>query len=370
MRTAFGKEVFKSFSVICSGETRGFGSGAVKFLLLFLSYLYYAASFLNRKYSRAARIERPVISVGNIVCGGTGKTPAVEYIASMLLERGLRPAVLSRGYMGKLSSTAVVSDGKNLLIGPDDGGDEPVMLAENLPGVPVLSGKNRYAAGCFAVREMGASCVVLDDGFQHYNLARDIDIVVIDSSRPFGNGHLLPRGELREKPASLRRADLLILTHVNFCDDLNRVKKAVAEACGNKPMVETVHMPVGLKCLNNGERLPPGGLNGKKAVALSGIGRHSLFEKTVQGQGIAVLESLVFPDHYAYSRKDIESVCGSALRLGADCIVTTAKDAVRLRKHAAALRVKIYAVEIRLYPVGGEDEMRKIFEVFCPGGGG
>ncbi len=330
-------------------------------MLLFLSWAYRAAAGAHRRFSRKKRLACPVISVGNIVCGGAGKTPAAEYIARFLLKKGHRPAVLSRGYMGSgAGAQVVVSDGKTLLSGSARGGDEPVMMAENLPGAPVIAGKNRYMAGRTAVEEFGASCVILDDGFQHYRLARDIDIVVVDSTSPFGNGCLLPRGTLREAPGSLERADLLILTHVNFCGDIEAVKRMLFKAAGRKLLVETVHMPCGFRGVNTPGEFPPGAMKGKKAVALSGIAGPGMFEKTLAGEGVEVLESRRFPDHHPYTRGDIEDASKAAQRAGAECIITTMKDAARLKSAGFGGDEKIFAMKVRLEPVKGREKLEKV----------
>lgn len=354
------KKISLAFARMCA-DGRGSSAGAGGLLLLFLSCVYLAAARAHRRFSRKKRLECLVVSVGNIVCGGAGKTPAVEFIARMLLNKGCKTAVLSRGYMGSgAGAQVVVSDGNKLLPGSAAGGDEPVMLAENLPGAPVISGKNRYSSGRLAVEEFGASCVILDDGFQHYRLARDVDIVVVDSTLPFGNGCLLPRGTLRETPRGLERADLLILTHVNFCDDIDAVKGMLFKAAGEKPLVETAHMPCGFRGVNTPGELPSGAMKGKKAVALSGIGRPELFERALAGEGVEVLESRRFPDHHPYTRGDIEAASEAARQAGAECVITTMKDAARLKSTGAGGDEKIFAMKVRLEPVKGREELEKV----------
>ncbi len=328
---------------------------AAKFLLGLFSYVYLAGAILHRKFSRRRRLGCPVISVGNIVCGGAGKTPVVRYIAGLLLDSGKKPAVLSRGYMrrGK-QPLAVVSGGGKILLGFDESGDEPWMLARMLPGAAVLAGRDRYKAGRLAVEKLNARCVILDDGFQHYRVARDLDIVVINSSSPFGNGRILPRGQLREKPSRLACADLIILTHVDYCDDIKSVREMLLEAAGVKPVVETVHMPAGFSDLATGKTFPAGGLAGKSAVALSGIGNPQLFEKALIKQGISVLGSYRFPDHHYYLDKEIDEVCDGARSLGAEYVVTTLKDASRIGPGPAG-RGRILAMDTVISPVKGKE---------------
>lgn len=354
------KKIYPVFSRICAGE-RGSQAGAFGFFLLMLSFVYRAASAAHRKLSRRKRLECLVVSVGNIVCGGAGKTPAVEFIARMLIDKGCKTAVLSRGYMGSGGGArVVVSGGGGLLPGSSGGGDEPAMLAESLPGAAVISGKDRYTSGVLAIEEFGAACVILDDGFQHYSLARDVDVVVVDSTMPFGNGYLLPRGTLRETPGSLERADLLILTHVNFCNDTGAVKRMLFKEAGKKPLVEAVHMPRGFRGINTPGEFPPGAMKGKKAVALSGIARPELFERTLAGEGVEILESRRFPDHHPYTWEDIASVEETARLAGAECIITTVKDAVRIKPDGFGADVKIYAMKVCLEPVKGREELERV----------
>ncbi len=352
------------FAGVFRDERRGVLGRAAAFLLFLLSGLYLCVSILNRKLRRAAKLSSPVVSVGNIVCGGTGKTPAVEYIAGMLLERGCLPAVVSRGYMrtggGALE---IVSDGGGVISGPVESGDEPFMLAGRLPGVPVVVGRNRLAAGRLAIEKFNVSCVLLDDGFQHYSLHRDIDIVVIDSTNPFGNGHILPRGPLREKPSRLKAADLLLLTHVDYCDDISALRGEVSRVSGGKPMVETVHMPERLRNIDTGEILHLRGLEGVSAVTVSGIGSPALFERTVRGLGVRVLHSFRFPDHHAYTAEDMDRIALKTLGLGGECLITTAKDAVRM---AAGGKCGVYVLDVRLRVVGGEENLEHILSPCFP----
>ena len=171
----------------------------------------------NRLYDggllKQQKLPRPVISVGNLTVGGTGKTPTVIFIAHILKDHGYRPAVLSRGYGGSANAPVnVVSDGNRILMGWREAGDEPILIASAVPGIPVLTGSRRLLTGRAAVETFGADVLILDDAFQHRSLFRDIDMVLLDAARPFGNGFLLPRGPLREPRIPLRRADILLRT--------------------------------------------------------------------------------------------------------------------------------------------------------------
>src|SRR5919109_245062 len=187
-------------------------------LLTTLTYPYDWAHQLRlqayrRRWAAVRRLPCRVISIGNLALGGTGKTPIVELVAGLLQQEGLRVCVLSRGYGGRArSSITGVSDGKKCLVPPEVAGDEPVLLAEHLAGLPVIVGKNRYAAGLLAVERFAVDVIVLDDGFQHVQLARDLNILLLDAARPFGTGRLFPRGDLRERPSALGRADVIVFT--------------------------------------------------------------------------------------------------------------------------------------------------------------
>lgn len=273
---------------------------------------------------RQRRLRRPVISVGNLTVGGTGKTPAVICIANLLIGRGYRPAVLSRGYGGRAKSPVnVVSDGRHIRMGWQEAGDEPVLIARALPAVPVLTGSRRFFTGQEAVETFGADVLILDDAFQHRSLCRDIDIVLLDAARPFGNGFLLPRGPLREPPESLRRADLLLRT-----GDAER-EEPLREAAA-LPSFRAKHQPQGLVAGETGRIEPVAALSGQKVFAFAGIGSPEAFRRSLAGLGAVVVGFRIYPDHHPYGLADIGEIRLLAEKSGAARIVTTEKDGVRL----------------------------------------
>ena len=306
-------------------------AGASALRLLSLPYGA-AVALRNRLYDRGlirqTKLPCPVISVGNLTVGGTGKTPTVIFIANLLKERGYRPAVLSRGYGGNVkASVNIVSDGNRVLLGWRDAGDEPILIAGAAPGVPVLTGSRRLLTGRAAVGRFGADVLILDDAFQHRALFRNLDIVLADAVRPFGNGFILPRGPLREMPEALRRAHLLIRTGAE-ADPTDPLQGA-----SGLPSFRGIHRPLGLVEAGTGRVLPLAELKGRRVCAFAGIGRPEAFRRSLTGLGAEFASFRAFPDHHPYSRTDIDALRRLADENGAGRIVTTEKDAVRLADH-------------------------------------
>jgi tetraacyldisaccharide 4'-kinase len=267
-----------------------------------------------------------VVSIGNITVGGTGKTPMVHYVASLLKGLGLKVAVISRGYGGYAQrSGGIVSDGKTTFMGLRASGDEPQLLASKLNGIPLLVGKDRHRAGRRAISKFGASVLVLDDAFQHLPLKRDLDLLLLDSLRPFGNGHCIPRGTLREPVEQIKRASALILTRWPEGDNLARVSPMIELAEG-RPIFRCVHFPDGLFTAGQKEPLDLKILKGQKLFLFSGIARNDSFRETVSRLGGDIAGSLSFPDHHRYYHKDIRLIWKRARALKADSVITTEKD--------------------------------------------
>jgi tetraacyldisaccharide 4'-kinase len=286
-----------------------------------------------------------VISIGNLTLGGTGKTPVVELVAGLLQQEGVRVCVLSRGYGGKTQAAlTVVSDGKRCLVTSDVVGDEPVLLAEHLAALPVIVGKDRYAAGTLAIERFGVDVIILDDGFQHVQLARDLNILLLDSRRPFGNGRLFPRGELRDRPAAMARADAIVLTHWHAGAAMSPVIAQLGQS--TLPVFYSQHTPLDLRVLGHGHILPLTALHGRRIVAFCGIGAPEQFRLTLQRLGAEVVAFAAFSDHHPYTRSEIEHLHLVAKQHRVDSIVTTEKDGVRLR-HMPALAGQVWELRIR-----------------------
>lgn len=311
---------------------------------------------LKRRHRSAARI----ISVGNLTAGGTGKTPMVILLSRELKQRGLQVAVVSRGYGGAGGGgLLVVSDGAEIRETYPRVGDEPLLLARKLPGVPVIIAADRRAGCEFAIAEFGAEAILLDDGFQHLQVERDLDLLLFDGANPFGYGYLLPRGLLREPLFAMRRADLLIITTPNpggNFPELERVLKGYASV----PILRAVYTPTGCTDLRSGETIPWERLQDRKVVAFSGIANPVGFEKTLRAAGIQPCQHLSFPDHHPYGPEDLGQIRRAMEEHGATMAFTTEKDAVRLEGLPLDFPVAAFGVKLSLE--AGWDELERSFD--------
>lgn len=268
------------------------------------------------------RVTRPVISVGNLMVGGTGKTPFVMLLVELLKKWGYRPGVISRGYRRRGSGLVVVSTEGAPRVGPEKSGDEPALLAR-MPGVIVVVDKNRVRGAERAI-QLGADVLVLDDGFSHRRLMRDLDIVMLDALQPFGNGRLLPEGPLREPPEALKRADLLVL---NRTVDTDEAMKDPLPA--DRPHIEVVVEPVRLKAGLDGPSTPVMSLLGASVGLLSAIARPDRFRRTLEALGARVVHEVRHPDHARLDDDTVARFVSEARVLGAERFLTTEKDAAR-----------------------------------------
>ncbi len=296
----------------------------------------YRALYLRRKakFSRGGTdIGVPVVSVGNITVGGTGKTPAVQWIAREIAKTGRRVAIVARGYGGTLSARgAVVSDGAQVLLSVREAGDEPFLHARALPGVPVVIGLDRVAAARRGVEECGAEIVILDDAFQFWSLKRNFDLVLLDARRPFDNEHLLPAGRLREPPQALNRAGAILLTR---CDAATREQIAasrqqIARFCG-APIFESNHAPSGLRDEETGKVWPLNKLKELPVAALSALAHNANFFDTLARCGAQIESQLARRDHHFWRESEVRNFANQARKKGAQAILTTEKDAVKMR---------------------------------------
>lgn len=272
----------------------------------------------------AKGLPRPVISIGNITVGGTGKTPVTAYIARLLLDQGLKVAVLSRGYGGSMEgNTAIVSDGQDILLSAGQCGDEPFLLASTIPGLMVVIGSNRHAAGMLAMERLSPDIFLLDDGFQHLGLKRDLNILLLDCRRPFGNGWTLPAGLLREPASAANRADLIIYTR---CQD----STCNALAVPAKPACRARHGLATVVPLTGGTPLTIEMLRGKKVLAFAGIAEPGHFFAELSSLGITLVAAVSLPDHAPYDQACITGLAAQMQVCGAEYAVTTEKDGVKL----------------------------------------
>jgi tetraacyldisaccharide 4'-kinase len=334
----------ESFHELVSGRSRGPGPALARLGLAAASGPYAAAAWArNRLYDRGWREVRraavPVVSVGNLTLGGTGKTPCVEFLARFYRGRDVRAAVLSRGYKG--------DGGRN---------DEAMVLEDNLPDVPHLQGADRVALAAAAVDELEVELLILDDGFQHRRLARDLDVVLLDATNPWGHGRHVPRGLLRESPRELRRAGAVVLTR---CDQATEAEVRALDATARQlapgaPVVVTTHAPVEW-LQHDAPSRPLAALRGRPVAAFCGLGNPAAFRRTLRDLGCKAADFRTYPDHHAYTRVDVESLRDWARQQPADAaLVTTQKDLVKLRTARIGER-DLFALRVGLRVREGAD---------------
>ncbi len=305
---------------------------------------------------RIRHVDVPVISVGNLTAGGTGKTPLVQWIVRLLRESGKRVGVVSRGYGRATKGLIVVSDGSKVNVDGKKGGDEPVEIAESNPGTIVVVGENRVEAARTACA-MGAEAIVMDDGFQHRYLHRDLNVLVWNALEHPKEARLLPAGRLRESISGAQRADIVVLTHSdNDASDgkLNRFAEWFS-----KKTVSCRYRVDGVRSLLEDNRIIDS-LSGKRVLAASGIGYPDGFRSVLREVGMDVLKHMKFPDHHLYQTADIERILKEAQEAGAVAIVTTEKDAIRLRAIVSGRPVHPPFCAVRIKPefTHGEMELR------------
>lgn len=274
------------------------------------------------------------ISVGNLTTGGTGKTPLAALIAEILFERGENVCILTRGYgRDDPRKRVLVSDGKDILVNARIGGDEPVELAHKLKGrVVIVADADRVSAGLWAKKTFGITAFILDDGFQHRRVRRDLDIVCIDATDPWGNGRILPAGTLRESFNGLKRADAIVITRADQSDKVNDIRQRLLMRNGSVTVFEASSRIRSLVAIETfpAKTQSSHSENPADVFAFAGIGNPDSFITALKSSGIVVTGSCLFPDHHLYSRSDIERIESLAKQSGAEALVTTAKDAVKL----------------------------------------
>lgn len=333
-----------------------------KTILYAFSLLYrLIISLRNRLYDHKIFSEKklacPVISVGNITVGGTGKTPCVIWLTRMLQEEGFRPAVLSRGYGGKSAAPVnIVSDGENILLSAAEAGDEPYLIARSLPGIPVITGPQRILTGNKAIENFGSDILICDDAFQHRRIFRDINLALLDSEKPWGNGYLLPRGELREPVTALRRADAFLLTRADEVKKISAIPGKLAQA-ENIPVFLSTHKIVDIVCGNGGKHLSLAELKDKKVCAFAGIARPDSFQSAIKQAGAKLVSFDIFSDHHRYSPEELKKIRNNFLRNNADLLITTEKDGMRLTEFPEFL-AGIYLLRVKLAIIPDENALK------------
>jgi len=344
-------ERFERYAVdVILERKEGGRANALKFVLGLFAVAYERAvqtrlALYRSRVFRPQEIGCPVVSIGNLTVGGTGKTPVAEMLARELQKRGRRVAILSRGYKSvprpfvqrlrnrifkhlDLFPPRIVSDGNRVLLDSRRAGDEPHMLAKNLPGVCVLVDKDRVKSGLHALRHFDSDVLLLDDGLQYQRLRHRLDVVLVDRQSPFGNERLLPRGTLREPPVNLRRASYIIVTKSGPEPDaalISRLRKLNPTAA----IIECDHAPRHWQDITTGQKFPLDHLKGRHVGAMSGIARPESFEEAVRRLGANVEITKSFADHHRFTKKEILRFLEWCDRRSLDALVTTEKDAVR-----------------------------------------
>ena len=329
---------------------------------------------------RDATLGVQVIAIGNLTVGGTGKTPVVEKFARELRNQGRTVAILSRGYRSKpqpvhewllnkilfradTTPPRVVSDGKSLLLDSEMAGDEPYMLASNLQDVVVLVDKDRVKSGRYAIEKFGCDTLLLDDGYQYWNLrGRRHDVVLVDRQQPFGNEYLLPRGTLREPPTHLARANTIFITKSD--GQTAELRRRIAQFNSTAAVIECVHHPLYLEDVFTGQRFGLEFLQGRKVASLSGIAQPDSFEQSLVKLGAELVYSKRFADHHRFTQQEILNVINRSKKRQAEAIVTTQKDAVRFPK-LDRRDLPIYFMRVEIQIVSGANDFQDCVRKIC-----
>jgi tetraacyldisaccharide 4'-kinase len=278
-------------------------------------------------FLKTYKLNAPVISVGNLTVGGTGKTPCVAFLAELLLHEGHQVAILSRGYKRRSKGRVEVSNGEDILCGPQEAGDEPYLLARYCPGVRVVVDADRYAAGKWLAERNAATVFILDDGYQHLRLARDLNLALVDATEPLTG--MLPAGRLREPLSGLRRADAVIVTRSDMKFDRDELERTILKHA-KLPIFYAHHEMTKMRRLVDSETICAAELAGRKVASFSGIARPERFITDLSNLGIQVSRRFDFPDHHRYQPAEIRRILNLAREAGVDAIVTTEKDAANL----------------------------------------
>jgi tetraacyldisaccharide 4'-kinase len=305
------------------------------------------AALYQRGFLRRYQMTAPVISVGNLTMGGSGKTPVVSHLARFLQEQGYRPAIISRGYGGAAGNKVnVVSDGTTIFLDAGQAGDEPRMLAETLPGIPVLTGIVRALPCRHAIESLGCDILLLDDGFQHLAVKRDINIVLFAAETLAGNSRVFPGGDLREPVAALGRADVFLLTGANpgNRERADRFAELLRQRFPGRPVFLSSYLPSTVTDLHTQNTMPLSALPAP-LYGFCGIARPEAFQQTLSDQGCLLSGFTALRDHQRYSSSLIASIEKKALASGAQALITTAKDRIKLT--ANSFNLALYCLEMR-----------------------
>ncbi|MCF6157213.1 MAG: tetraacyldisaccharide 4'-kinase [wastewater metagenome] len=305
--------------------------------------------FYKKGIFKSIPLPVPVISVGNITMGGTGKTPVVEYISKYLQKKGKRVAILSRGYAARIKQNNQRDEGVC--------NDEHLLLRENIPEVMNLLNKDRVKSGLEAIQHFKAECLLLDDGFQHLRLARDLDIVIIDALNPFGYEQIIPRGMLREPLKELRRASMIMLTHVDQCGygRINFIASRLQEFAKHIPVIQTVHKPIHLESIESDQVFDVSNLNGRRVFAFCAIGNPASFRKSIEDLGAKLTGFHIFPDHHIYTSSELRALNREAQSSRPDMIIITQKDKVKIMDNINIWDIPVRVLKVEICIIKGQE---------------
>jgi tetraacyldisaccharide 4'-kinase len=305
----------------------------IRIIFIPLIPVYLFIYYIKRFISKSEKFNIPVICVGNITTGGTGKTPAVIELAKLLLIMGLNPGIVSRGYHGSKSKEgAIVTDGNAIFLIPEECGDEPFLIAKSLMQVPVAICANRFKAIQNLLGRFKIDLILMDDGFQNNSIYKDINIVIIDAANPFGNGLILPAGDLRESIQSLKRSDIIIINKSDLVteDQLSILTTKIERKANNKRIFYSRYGNGIFYRINNLKNtLPPENILNKKILLISGIGNPEAFTRTINRYKPALIKHIPYPDHHYYSLHEIEKIVDKSKQF--DLIITTEKDYIKMK---------------------------------------
>ena len=316
----------------------------------------------RRGLVRVREIDVPIISVGNLTIGGTGKTPLVEWVADRLAAANRRVCILTRGYgRANPKQRVIVSNGVEILSSAEQAGDEAFFLAERLKGrAAVISDADRVSAALWAIENLGSEVFILDDGFQNLGLARNLDLVTIDATNPWGNRRLLPAGILRESPGELARADCIVLTRADESDQIRELESEINNLSKGRPVFRSRMRILGLRPVGAVVvRLSAEEIKTSTAAAFCGIGNPQSFFAQLRGDGYKLGHVQIFRDHHVYTQTDLDRIVRAAIAAGAEVLLTTAKDEVKLR--SLRFELPCYAVDISI-EIEEEDNFRSLIE--------
>jgi len=347
----------KIYSLIVEEDRRSLSVTFLRALATLAAWFYEKVvalrNFLfDRGVLKIHRLDCPVISVGNLAMGGTGKTPMVVWLARLFSEEGYRIGIVSRGYGGAESGrVTVVSDGENILADQAISGDEPLMLARQLSGIPVLCSTKRVKAGKAAIEKFNCNMLILDDGFQHRYIARDLDVVMLDSRDPYGSNRVFPRGTLRERAVALARAQVLVLSHFDGSEGAEKNREILSRQWPDKIIAAATYRPIRIFAAADQTEREPNSLRESRLAAFAGIARPDDFFQSVHDLGARLVYTAALPDHYPLTTGLLASLVRQASRFNPEFWLTTEKDWVRLPQ--------VLPQEMELWVLAGEIDLDK-----------